>query len=114
MSIDGIGRSGPPPAPEPSEIGSKPLTSVGDAAGTSASERTVGSEALAKLERGEIGLPQYLDATVAQAVQHLEGRLTPEQLGFLRTQLRAQLENDPVLVELVRRTTGAHIPLSDD
>jgi hypothetical protein len=39
-------------------------------------------------------------------VGHLEGRLSPEQLEFVKEELRAQLQSDPVLIELVRRATG--------
>jgi hypothetical protein len=110
MSIDGIGRSGPPPG-----IGAATEVQVGGTAelgSTTASSGAVGSEALAQLQRGEITLPQYLDATVQQAVQHL-GQLPAEQLDFVRTELRRQLETDPALLELVRRTTGQAPTVND-
>jgi hypothetical protein len=62
---------------------------------------------LGQLERGEIGLEQYLDARVEAAVAPLAERLNPESLAFLKSSLRAELATDPVLVELVRRATGA-------
>ena len=37
----------------------------------------------------------------------LVSRLSPDQLEFVRGELRSALETDPVLVELVRKTTGA-------
>jgi hypothetical protein len=61
---------------------------------------------LAQLERGEIGLEQYLDARVEEAVRPLVESLNPESLAFLKSSLRAELATDPVLVELVRRATG--------
>ncbi|HEV8548708.1 MAG TPA: hypothetical protein VGQ57_06770 [Polyangiaceae bacterium] len=102
MGIDGIGK--PPP--------------IGPASGTegpgapSADFRLPGAEAaapsgdLARLERGEMGLDAYLDARVGAATQHLVGRVSPEQLEFVRQTLRGELSSDPVLIELVRRATG--------
>ena len=115
MSIDGIGRSGPPGPPagvSPSEA-----SAVEGSASVGASpevQHVRGSEALGKLERGELNLSQYLDLSVQQAVQHLQGNLPADQLGFVRAELRRQLETDPVLVELVRRTTGQVPAASDD
>jgi len=102
MGIDGIGKA-PPVAP---------AEGTGGATGASTEFRVspTGAAApagdLARLERGEIGLDAYLDGRVGDATRHLEGRLTPEQLDFVRETLRGQLSSDPVLVELVRRTTG--------
>jgi len=106
MPIDGIGK--PPPIPPP---GGTPATSGTAAAGESfrAGATTAPSVAggdLARLERGEIGLDAYLDARVGEATKHLEGRLGRAELDFVRKTLRAELESDPVLVELVRRATG--------
>jgi hypothetical protein len=39
----------------------------------------------------------------------LLARLSPEQLEFVRAELRAALSTDPVLVELVRKTTGGAV-----
>jgi hypothetical protein len=50
---------------------------------------------------------QYLDTRVSDAVQHLEGQLPAEQMDFVKTSLREHLASDPVLMELVRRATGA-------
>jgi hypothetical protein len=106
MPVDGIGKPpGIPPA------GGAPATSGTGAAGesfrTSASAApSVAGGDLARLERGEIGLDAYLDARVGEATKHLEGRLGRAELDFVRKTLRAELESDPVLVELVRRATG--------
>ena len=59
------------------------------------------------MERGELTLEQYLDRRVEDAVRHLDGRVSHEQLDFVRETLREQLSNDPGLIELVRRATGA-------
>lgn len=61
---------------------------------------------LEQVQKGQIGLDAYLDVRVNDAVGHLQGRLSPEQLEFVKEELRAQLETDPVLIELVRRATG--------
>ena len=102
MGIDGIGK--PPPI--------APAAGTAGATGASADFRVspTGAAApagdLARLERGEIGLDAYLDGRVGEATRHLEGKLSTEQLDFVRETLRGQLSSDPVLVELVRRTTG--------
>lgn len=109
MSIDGIGRPPRPPS------GVEPLGGPAPAGGaeTFAVERGAETQAvaatgpLAELERGELSLEQYLDARVEDALAPLAQRLAPEQVEFVRGSLRAELASDPVLVELVRRITGA-------
>jgi hypothetical protein len=107
MPIDGIGK--PPSIPPPGGA-----TSTGGASAPRGDDFRVGTAAptgvaqsdLGRLERGEIGLEAYLDARVGEATKHLEGRLARAELEFVRRTLRAELESDPVLVELVRRATG--------
>jgi len=102
MGIDGIGKA-PPVAPAAGPSGAQAPSAdfrVSPAGGAAPASE------LARLERGEIGLDAYLDGRVGEATRHLEGRLTPEQLDFVRETLRGELSSDPVLVELVRRTTG--------
>jgi hypothetical protein len=70
---------------------------------------TGASEALNALERGDITVDQYLDARVESAVEPLLSRLSPEQLEFVRAELRSALTTDPVLVELVRKTTSSAV-----
>ena len=55
---------------------------------------------------GGANLEQYLDARVEEAVAPFSARLPSEKLEFMRSSLRAELESDPVLVELVRRATS--------
>ncbi len=111
MGVDSIGKGGGlPPG------GAPPGASSGGAAGEfrvdsgSAASAPVGpnapSAALEKLQSGEVDLDQYLDARVDDAVRHLEGKLSAPELDFVRGELRQQLAEDPVLVELVRRATG--------
>lgn len=109
MGIDGIGKPIPGPPPVSLEPGgSRPLSgpqapfSVGSAAPVAAPM----DGPLARLERGEIGLDQYLDQRVEAATAHLSS-LDPEDLSFIRQTLRAELGRDPALVELVRRAAGA-------
>lgn len=114
MSIDGIGKRGgvAPGAPGASAPGTAPAAGSFDvgaappvaAAGEAGAAE--GSDAFQALERGEIGIEQYLNARVEGAVAPLVSKLSPEQLEFVRAELRAALETDPVLVELVRKTTG--------
>jgi hypothetical protein len=109
MSIDGIGKPGgiapgaPPPGATPAAGSS---FQIGGPTAPAEAASAAGSDAFAALERGEIGVEQYLDARVETAVAPLVSRLSPEQLEFVRGELRSALETDPVLVELVRKTTG--------
>lgn len=106
MGIDGIGQGGRAPkvGPGPSTI-SAPESEKFELLPESV-ERSEGAELLEQVQRGEIRLDAYLDVRVADAVGHLEGKLSPEQLEFVKQELREQLRSDPVLIELVRRATG--------
>lgn len=108
MSIDGIGKpSGVTPGiAVPEGTPAKSAFAVGAPEATLVSEAASGSEAFRALERGEIDVDQYLNARVDGAVAPLLSKLSPEQLDFVRGELRAALQTDPVLVELVRKTTG--------
>jgi hypothetical protein len=109
MSIDEIGKRGGV-VPGAAVTGTGPAQSsfeVGAAAEAPGSSAAGGSDAFQALERGEISVEQYLDARVESAVAPLLSRLSPDQLEFVRGELRSALETDPVLVELVRKTTGA-------
>lgn len=106
MGIDGIGRgSGIPPSLD-SSVGS--VGKAGDKfdLGLEQVDRAGGAELLEQVQRGEVGLDQYLQTRVDEAARHLESSLTSEQLSFVKQELLEQLRSDPVLVELVRRTTG--------
>ena len=108
MGIDGIGKPGA--GAPPSAIDSPEAVAAGEAAvpDTEAAVAPLrGSEALAQLQRGELTLGGYLDHRVAEATSHLQGKIAPEALDFVRRSLREQLRTDPVLGELVRRTTGS-------
>jgi len=114
MGIDGIGK--PPGASigsvggvagtEAPRVGESFALDRGAASAPSAPAERI-SAALSGLQRGEISLDQYLVARVAEATSHLSGKLSPEQLDFVKQSLREQLSSDPVLIELVQRTTGA-------
>ncbi len=111
MGIDGIGK--PPGASIGGAFGAsgteapRPAQafSLDPSAAAAPSSRV--SAALSGLQRGELSLDQYLDTRVSEATTHLAGKLSPEQLEFVKQSLRDQLATDPVLVELVQRTTGA-------
>jgi hypothetical protein len=111
MGVDGIGGGGRPvhgvgasELAAADRVTSDPIQGAGAAEGVAGSS---GSPALQQLERGEINVEQYLDTRVADAVRHLEGRFPASQIDFVRKALREELSSDPVLVELVRRTTGS-------
>src|SRR5258707_7345114 len=110
MGIDRIGKgNGGIPVSEiqPSAAGeaAKPATEfkVNRAGSVEATTET----SLDQLRAGKISVSEYLDVQVQQATAHLDGRLSTEQLSFVRDSLREQLSTDPVLVDLVKSTTGA-------
>ena len=110
MGIDGIGKPpgaaiGGPAGLQGSEAprASEPFV-LEHGAATAAGSRI--SAARSSLQRGELSLDQYLDGRVSEATQHLSGTNSPEQLEFVKQSLREQMATDPVLVELVQRTTG--------
>lgn len=105
MGIDGIGKP-PPIGPAGAPLGPTAASPPTSQFAVGASEQVTPSGELARLERGELGLDAYLDGKVSEATQRLAGKLSPEQLAFVRETLRSELASDPVLVELVRRTTG--------
>ena len=114
MGIDGIGK---PPGTSIGGVGGVPggeapratepfaVERSAAAAPTAPSDRV--SAALSSLQRGELSLDQYLDGRVNEATQHLAGKISPDQLDFVKQSLREQLATDPVLIELVQRTTGS-------
>ena len=108
MGIDGIQKPGGTP---PNVDTSGTSSAAGDFKASLESPAGVApapaasSSALQRLDAGHISVDEYLDLQVNEAVAHLEGKLPPNQLEFVRESLREQLNEDPVLVELVRRTT---------
>jgi hypothetical protein len=115
MGIDGVGKPGGigPLGGAPGASSADPTSGASfksELEGVAAGARTDPSGPLSRLERGELSLQQYLDLRVEDATLHLQGRLDPEQLEFVKEALRQQLETDPVLLELVRRTTGSTAP----
>ena len=114
MGIDGIGK---PPGASIGSVGGIPSGEAAHGAEPFAVDRSAPvassaptdriSAALSSLQRGELSLDQYLDGRVSDATSHLAGTLGPEQLDFVKQSLREQLATDPVLVELVQRTTGS-------
>lgn len=110
MSIDGVGRPPKPPIDVGATTPAPQTGAVGSSFQVDRAEPAPALDAkgpLAQLERGEIGVDQYLDLRVEEAIRPLLERLNPESLAFLKSSLRAELATDPVLVELVRRATGA-------
>lgn len=105
MGIDRIGGpSGPVPTTAPGEI-SPTSPTTGSVAIDGVGRPAEGSDLLGKLERGEISKTEYLDQRVQEAVQPFAGALGPERLDFMRATLRERLNDDPVMVELVRRAS---------
>ena len=111
MGIDGIGGGGGPPkvggevSPVQRRDGER-FQLPADGVGTGEVQSSEGAELLDKVQQGEVSLDEYLDVRVSEAVSHLKDALPPEQLDFIKAELRGQLQEDPVLIELVRQTTG--------
>lgn len=76
-------------------------------AGAHARKRSEGSEALARLQRGEMTLGEYLDFRADESVRGLRGRVSAERLALVRDEIREQLGEDPVLLEMVQKLTTA-------
>lgn len=113
MAIDGIGRGGGPPKidgqPGKAERAGGAKFSVPTAAAplaTTGAQATNAAEVLKQVRSGEMSLNAYLEVRVDEAVEHLDGSLTSEQMDYIKQQLRNQLHDDPVLTDLVRRATG--------
>jgi hypothetical protein len=108
MTIDRINQGGGPAGISPTasdsvgEIAGPDDFSVGKVNKTSDVAATAPLE---RLKAGELDVDGYLNVRVEEATAHLAARLDPEQLAFIRSSLRAQLEQDPALVDLVRRAT---------
>ena len=107
MGIDSIGKPKSPVAGMPaassgvSDIASDQTFEVRSAKTTEVS----GTSAIDQLHAGKIDVPQYLDQKVEQATAHLEGKVPAEKLQWIKETLRTQMEQDPMLSELVRRAT---------
>jgi hypothetical protein len=116
MSINGIGKGGPPvgvpgdiaPAGRAGQAG--PTGGEFSASKSEASQKVQGASALDQLRAGTLTLPQYLDVKVGEATHHLDGKVSGEQLAFVKSSLRAQLSSDPVLIDLVKAATGSLPP----
>ena len=105
MGIDSIGKPKAPVAGLPNAS-----SSVSDVSGTSTFEvrtnKTEGVTATSdvdELQAGKISVDDYLDRKVAAATQHLDGKVAAEKLQWIRETLRTQLQQDPMLKEMVRR-----------
>jgi hypothetical protein len=116
MSIDGIGKPPGVSIGGVSELhgaeGLRPAEAFSLDPASAAAPSSRISAALSSLQRGELSLDQYLDGRVNDATSHLSNKLSPDQLDFVKQSLREQLATDPVLVELVQRTTGS-APVSE-
>lgn len=74
------------------------------------SETTGPSSLIDRLQKGELSVDQYLEERVEQAVAPFSAALGADDLEFVKSSLRAELESDPVLVELASRATGGGSP----
>ncbi len=106
MGIDPIGKGPgpitPPSAPSTSDVSSTEAFSVERTTEASEIEAT---SPLDRLRAGEVDVGGYLDLRVEAATSHLVGHIDDAKLDFIRSSLRAQLEQDPGLVQLVQKAT---------
>lgn len=110
MGIDGIGKPGGPGGIAPPSVGGADHASGPEEFSVQQTEKSSeveGTSPLDRLRAGEIDVDGYLDARVEQATAHLVDLVDGEKLAFIRSTLRSQLEQDPALIELVKRATGA-------
>ncbi len=103
MSVDPIDKAGAARALLATEA-TQPLAAAKGAAPTEA------ASAVARVRSGEVSLAEYVDAHVAAATHHLEGKLGPEVLEQVREQLRAELVADPTALQLLREASGLAVP----
>jgi hypothetical protein len=61
---------------------------------------------LARLKLGELGLDEYLESRISEAIAPFQDKLPADRIEWMREMLREQLVEDPVLRELTRRATG--------
>ncbi len=118
MSINGIGKgSGSPPIGAPGDAGRagelKPVGSEFKVSRPDAASMVGGPAPLDQLRAGTLTLPQYLDVKVREATAHLDGKISGDQMEFVKSSLREQLSSDPVLIDLVKATTGSLPPPSE-
>ena len=108
MSIDRIGKAAgtgvTPGAATPEAVAATEPFRVERAAGAEATQAVTPLE---RLQSGEIDVNRYLDLRVEQATSHLEGKLSADRLSFIRESLRAELQTDPMLVELAAKAAGS-------
>jgi len=110
MGIDPIGKTGGPGGIAPSALGGVENVSGPEEFSIQNAEKASDIDAASPLERlraGEIDVNRYLDARVEQATAHLVNRVDGDKLAFIRSTLRAQLEQDPALADLVQRATSS-------
>jgi hypothetical protein len=121
MSIDSIGKKGPPAPPPSGDVPgaarpaetSRPFEVSRAASTPQASGVEAPRAALERLRAGEVDVNGYVDAKVHEATAHLAA-LPVGELERLRSALRDRLSTDPGLVELVRKATGAVPPAPSD
>ena len=110
MGIDGIGKASTPPpldataSLEPTQI-STPVEGTSPSTIAKTESSSSATSVFSRFQSGEITKEQYLDLKVDEAVSPYVNRMTQDQLEFMKTALREQLELDPTLIELTRRAT---------
>ena len=105
MSVDGIGRP-PPGGIDPAGGAVAPGHGEGFNVEPAVEPGLEPPALLDRVQSGELSVEQYLEQRVSEALSPWSGRLSAAELDFVRSSLRAELETDPVLVELARRATS--------
>lgn len=110
MSIDRIGKGPNIAPPTTNEVTGPSPTGSGEVFRVARTEKSEAASLVERVRSGELTVEQYLDLRVSEATSHLDGKVSSDQLAFVRNSLREQLATDPVLVDLVRGITGAVPP----
>ena len=101
MSIDRIG--GPSaPAPVGGPDGAKAI----EASGAEAAAQAQAASPAEQVRAGTLSVGAYVELRVGEATKHLEGVLSPRDLGLVQETLRGELMSDPMLRGLTESAIG--------
>lgn len=102
MSIDRIGG---PSAPAP--VGATEGANAIEQASATAPEQTQAASPAEQVRAGTLSVDAYVELRVGEATKHLEGVLSPRDLGLVQETLRGELLSDPMLRGLAEAAIGS-------
>lgn len=101
MSIDRIG--GPS---QPAPVGATDGARSVDAATTDAATEAAAPSPAEQVRAGTMSVDAYVELRVGDATKHLEGLVSPGDLGQIQQTLRSELMSDPALRGLAEAAIG--------